>query len=59
LIALFVIVGAAFLVINLTKGDGFDSTSVIVAIVGFIAVAIVVFVGYLIISEVGAGICVI
>jgi hypothetical protein len=58
LIALFIIVGAAFLVINLTKGE-FDGTSIIVAIVGFIAVAIVIFVGYLIISQVSAGICVI
>ena len=56
LIALFIIVGAAFLIINMTKGE-FDSTSIIVAIVGFIAVAIVIFVGYLVISQVSASIC--
>jgi lysophospholipase L1-like esterase len=59
LIALFIIVGAAFLIISLIGKDGFDSSVIIASVVGFIAVAIVVFVGYLIISQVSAGICVI
>jgi len=59
LIALFIIVGAAFLIINLIKGDGFDSSVIIAAVIGFIAVAIVVFVGYLIISQVSNSVCII
>jgi len=59
IIALFVIVGAAFLIINMLKGGDFDSGLIIAGIIGFIAVAIVVFIGYLIISEVAAGICLI
>lgn len=56
LLELFTIVGAGFLLITLSKGDSSLGT-VMITVIGFIAVTIVLLTGYVIIDEVGQSTC--
>jgi len=57
LVALFAIIGAAFLIINIFRGGGADASAVMVSVVMIIGLGIVVMIGYVVISSVASSIC--
>lgn len=57
LLALVIIVGAGWLLVSMFQGGGFDGNTIIVTVIGFIALAITILVGFIITNRVAASIC--